>query len=272
MTKHLNIKRLGGASTGVLVLVALMLGVLFALLSSLIALAPQAHAAVAPATARAVGPTDASGFPAWYQDDAGRRVSLCDPASGMCAMDLPPGEQFYFAANAVKKVGAVSARVDMGVEASSDPAAGQPPVTNSIIKITAKGLKPAATYTVRFPYGTKKFIADDRGNIKFAQNVGCVVEAPAPGAPAPTCNFRAALASPIFQRFLRWAPDPFNPAPVGFLGDSLTPHTVVGSPVKDAAGKPQNYFRIEGPNAGGSVGANVLQTKLFTVQGQIAQQ
>src|SRR5262249_10992759 len=57
---------------------------------------------------------------------------------------------------------------------------------------------------------------------------------------------------------------PIADAPAGFIGNALATHAVTGSP----AVPPVNVFRIEGLNVGGP-GVNVVETKLWTVAGQI---
>lgn len=242
-------------------LAVLLSAILAALLVMMVALAPKADAAIG---LRDVGPVDAAtGFPEWYQDANGLRLALCSDAVN-CGMNEDP-DQFYYGASASGTNGAATASVDMTVAATL--ASPDPAVTTSSIGITARGLQINKTYRVSYPYGVRNLSTDGRGQIRFVQDIGCVP--PEPGVPGPPCNFRAALASPIFDGFLRWAPDFFAPRPDGFLGDGLTPHRVLGSPVTDAAGNPQNYFRVQGPVVAGKPGPTVISTNLFAVQGQV---
>jgi hypothetical protein len=70
-------------------------------------------------------------------------------------------------------------------------------------------------------------------------------------------DFRAALKGK-FSTYLRWP----SGAPAGYIGDPNVDHVVTGSPFGT------NFFRIAGPNVGGS-GINTIQTSLFSVQGKI---
>ena len=121
-------------------------------------------------------------------------------------------------------------------------------------------------YTVDYPYGRESYRVEALAagdeirevfDISFTPDM--LSNTPATGRVGP---------------WLQWTG---NDAPVGYIGDGATPHTVVGSP----CAAPQNFFRItavdlEGnPLPIGGVDAqgqaiNFVQTDLFTVMGQKA--
>src|SRR5207248_10935897 len=94
-------------------------------------------------------------------------------------------------------------------------------ITFGRIRAVSKGLTPNTTYTVSEPYGDITLTSDAGGIAKDTTDIGC-------GA-AP-CAFGAALASPVFGGFLRWD-TAISAPPLGFIGDNVTPHQVVGSPL-----------------------------------------
>src|SRR5262249_20972804 len=65
--------------------------------------------------------------------------------------------------------------------------------------------------------------------------------------------------------FLTWdtfkSPPPVGP-PAGFIGDPAISHAITGSPLGT------NFFRIDGPNIGGT-GVNSIQTNLFVIVGKL---
>ena len=62
------------------------------------------------------------------------------------------------------------------------------------------------------------------------------------------------------SHYLRWDPAVEPQAPAGYLGDLITPHAIIGSPIG------QNHFRITGP-AFDDVGG--LETDQFIISGKL---
>ncbi len=217
-----------------------------------------------------------TGLPSWYQDANGIRVTTCTEDPALCAIEdptIPQGEVVYWAGEASMPAGlGGEARLVMAVEGSfinpdgTDATAPGPdtiPITGSVILARAEGLRPNTVYTVSHPYGVMRATTDASGRFRRIIEHGCDLA----GA-GETCNFRLALQNPLFGSFLRWDHSVPPRAPAGFLGDPEVAHKVVGSPVKNRAGNPQNYFRIEGPRAGGP-GRRVVGTNRFFITGRI---
>ena len=210
----------------------------------------------------------ASGFPLYYQDTTGLRLELCfDPTNCFATLPDPnqplsfptnfPDEVFYWGSKALMNSGnGGKADLVLSTEAAFLPGPAAAPgqqVTFNRIRIKASGLVPGASYKVIHPYGVETVVANSLGTILFNEDIGC-------GA-AP-CDFSAALAGRNTP-WLRW--DNTSPAPpAGYIGGgAAVTHTVVGSPFNT------NFFRIEGPDAGGP-GINFVQTDQFTIQGKVA--
>lgn len=249
--------------------------VLLALLVALIALAPQAGAQTAPVDRRNVSANNEdNGLPRWYQDARGKAVFQCLSDQALCAIENPAliEEVVYWSGETSMPVGPADARgrqgqasLVMAVEGAFDPDAGGAPITGSIIQVRADGLRANTIYKVSHPYGNFSVRTNERG--QFPRNAKTLVEHGCDIEPGGSCNFRLALRSPLFKNFLRWDPNVAPAAPQGYYGDPEVRHSVIGSLVKNAAGKPQNYFRIEGPAAGGA-GKTVKQTNKFFLAGQ----
>lgn len=255
----------------------MLLVALAAALLSAVALIPQvARAQVAGA---AVGPVDANvhPFPSYYQDARGLQVAPCLDRSAQCGLlqeigeppPLPsdgpvsfpdnfPDEFPYWEAEAAVEHGAGTVDLIMGVSATfvntttgehGTALNGDLPVVESGILIKGDGLKPNASYRITHPYGKVRVTTDNVGRFKNIDDAGCEIE-----FVGQTCDFSAVLDSPIFGGLLRWNPNVAPAAPtfetpdgttVRYLGDGHVAHTVVGSPVRDAANKPQNYLKVE---------------------------
>jgi hypothetical protein len=255
---------------------------------------------------RQVGPIDPRiGFPLWYQDDQGLRLALCLDTNGLCLAEIPnptlppsvtdtsinfPGEAFWWSAEAeINLPSGGRGRLVLAKEAAfttEDATVGNQ-ITFSRIRIRIDGLTAGASYTITHPYGVVTLIADGDGtaalNLATADggdfattDDGAVMQASGPGSGGggSTFNgeidttedigigpsdFRAALNGK-FSTYLRWP----TGAPAGYIGDPNVDHVVTGSPFNT------NFFRIAGPNVGGS-GINTIQTTLFSVQGKIKQ-
>ena len=248
-------------------------GVLLAVLAGIVVLgsALVANAVVKSAPSGhnlvAAGPVSSeNGFPTSYTDDAGTRLELCLPTDPLCSAAPPlpdpgqplsfpdnfPDEGFYSLVGAGVNTGSGGRAVlTLSAEAAfaNGAVAAGDQVTFGRVRIKVSGLTPGETYTVTHPYGVDEFVAEEGlNNINFTEDVGIGV----PG------TFTGILSSRIGP-FLRWDAG----APAGYLGDPAIDHAITGSPYGT------NFFRIEGPNAGGP-GVNVARTDLFSVMGKRA--
>src|SRR5206468_7091722 len=252
--------------------------VCLAIIVSLILPASWAFAQNAQGLA-AVGAIDpVTGFPRWYMDRTGLQLGQCldDSAADPCGViaELPdpnqplvfptnfPGEFFYWRTTAdIANIGGVGGRARLvmstqagfggATETPADGPGSQIVFARYRVRVVPNGLVPGATYTVTGPFGVKSFVAEATGTINFTIDQGCPL-----GVPLP-CNFASVLPTTNAGPFLTWDPAaPPLPTP-GFIGDGLLTHTITGSPSNT------NFFRIQGPNVGGS-GVNVVETNLFT--------
>ena len=242
-----------------------------------------------------VGPISSqNGFPIWYKDENGLRLQLnpdpFDPYSGLSPDELPdptspvsfpdnfPGESFYFAAEAEMTTGTGErARLVLALEATfvnETPTPGEQIVFGRV-RIRVSGLQPNVQYTVYHPYGVDTFIAEPDpgepgfGEINFTEDIGDLNGG----------NFEVAANSRIHP-FLRWDPSVAPAPPPGYIGDPNVPHPLVGSVIIDSLGRPQNYFRIEGPGIGigspdrattpGLDPDHNIETRNFSVLGKIS--
>jgi len=194
--------------------------------------AAAAFAVPASANLTAAGPVDPASFafPTYYQDSTGLKVALCieDPAcpASPPAADFigPDGEAFYQLANAtVTAPGGKSVTVDFNVEGAFLDA---DPQTFGRIQFTATGLEPDATYTVEHPYGTSHFTVGPDGTLVGRTRAAQREETDG--------TFADTLNSPIGP-FLR-----STSAPTGYLGNGVTPTTVIGGPLR-------NTVTVSGP-------------------------
>jgi len=224
---------------------------------------------------KAVGPIDPRiGFPLWYRDELGVRLTTCLDNSGFCVLPEDgfdplapmsvttanlnfPGEAFYWYAEAeMNSNNGGRARLVIAKENAftTEEAAVGNQINFERIRVRIDELTPGATYTVTHPFGTMSLVADDEGSIDTTEDLGC-------GA-AP-CDFRASLDGKI-SRFLKWDPAFAPAAPAGYLGDPAVTHRVTGSPFNT------NIFKVDGPNVGGP-GVNTIQTNMFTLAGKLFQ-
>ncbi len=200
-----------------------------------------------------------------------------DPALPIVFPTNFPSESFYFIADSTMFVGpngtgkAVIRFALEGAFSTLIPA-GAPAAGNQIafLRINLKkmsGLVPNSNYTITHPYGTFTVTTDALGNtvrgpagqaFREEDIGGCL----APGFPCLFDVILPATATNIGP-FLQWDPAAPPAAPVGYIGDAVTPHAVIGSPAGN------NFFRIDGPDAGGP-GINFKQTNLWTVAGKKA--
>ena len=224
------------------------------------------------------------GFPTWYQDANGLRLTPClDPNDPRCVVLAGPGydpaqptsfpdnfppEFFYALADSDQITtpgcdgtapGTGMLRLAVEGTFAGDVAEPDQQITFGRVRLNVtSGLCPGATYTFTTPYGDVTATANASGGV--VRTVGTTDV----GCGAAPCNFGAALASPVFDGFLRWAPGVGDPAPAGYLGDGVSLHRVVGGTnVKD--GEPVNYFAVTGPD-----GVEVTRTDRFIVSGKVA--
>lgn len=229
------------------------------------------------AAVASAGPIDLRiGDPAYYQDTAGLKLQLCYDNATLCPTTVadpavPPlvadtgsnfiDESFYWMADTQnQRVGpglGGRARLVMALEAAFLTDGVLLPGDQLVfgrIRIRLQKMTANASYTVTYPYGTKVFVADAGGAVDETVDIGCA---------ATPCDFRSALDSPILASpFLRWDPAVAPAAPAGFLGDPNVAHAITGSP------NGTNFFRIAGPNAGGT-GVNTITFTGFSLAGEI---
>ena len=219
---------------------------------------------------------EGTGFPVWMEDGNGLRLEPCLDRSH-CSVPPPdagrapstPGNigdrVTYWSATATMATndgGSASLALTTGggFLPRSEPADGAQQVVNSI-RIRVDNLQPGATYEVTHPYGVETFTDVDGGarGIDYTEEVGCLA--------APCGDFATALNGRVGP-WLVWDAAKGGP-PAGYVGDPSTNHEVTGSPMTDADGNPQDYFKIEGPNVGGP-GVDVVRKDLFSVEGKVS--
>lgn len=231
---------------------------------------------------------ESDGFPEWYRDEAGVKVSACldptdpncivladatyDPAKPLVFPTNFPGEFFYQVATSdivsvndrtcTTSTGKSFVRSAIeGTFANGDPVDGDQMVFGRIRFSITGGLCPGTEYILTSPYGADSFVTDASGALRRnagTDDVGCV---PAPGAP---CDFSDALSSRVLGGVVRWDPAVAPAAPAGYIGDGATLHKITGAPYIDG-GTPANYFRITRARDGVVIGG----TDQFTVMGKL---
>jgi hypothetical protein len=170
-----------------------------------------------------VGPRDPlqRGFPAYYSDDAGVALQMCDDGSANCLLarprDLAPpeGEALYWAAFADLSSPGIDVSVEFALEAAWLDGT---PVVFDRLRIRGHVNAPGS-YTLTHPYGTTTVTAEDPGeqrNVNFTEDLGCE---PVAGG---RCRFRDATAGHI-TTWLRQ-----TDAPQGYLGNPDRPSAVTG--------------------------------------------
>ncbi len=238
-------------------------------------------AAVSPAV-------DASdGFPDWYRDENGVKLSQCIDAKDPYCVVLPdatfdpsknlafptnfPGEFFYTVADSdiittPGCAGSAPGKAFMrsaieGTFVTGEPVPNEQMVFGRTRIAVTGGLCADTDYTFTTPYGKTVIRTNASGAVprnKGTEDIGC---APIPPA---TCDFSLALSAPVLGGALRWDPSVAPAPPAGYLGDAATFHKVVGAPFKEDGVNPSNYFKVTGPG-----NAVVGQTSQFTVMGKL---
>lgn len=255
--------------------VQVLVAILAAFTALAIVVAPRvADAQAVPDRRNVSANEEANGLPIWYQDASAHRVFQCLGNANLCAIEPPdpgappePPEVTYWAAETSMPVGNAGgeALLVMAVEGAEDPDAGNAPITGAVISIRAEGLRPLTPYRVSHPYGSFRIRSNGQGELPRNANTlvehGCDIEV------GQNCNFRAALRSPLFDNFLRPANVPWSTTRT-HLSNPEASVRVVGSLVRDANNRPQNYFEIEGPAAGGA-GDTVARSNRFSVTAQL---
>jgi K319-like protein len=217
-----------------------------------------------------VGPLDpTTGYPTYYQDSNGLRLSHCYDGSALCGgaeSPLPdptkpvsfpdnfPEESFYFLSQAtIDLPGGTRATYDGTVEADfgGEVAPGQRAAFNRLrLRIDTPD---AGHYTITTPYGVDEFDVAAGGDrsINFTEDIGIAAN-----------TFDGVLGGRV-GTFLEWDTGPIK-GPDGdmYVGDPSTSHAVTGSPFGT------NFFRIDGPDIGGP-GIDTISTNLFTLTGRI---
>jgi len=192
------------------------------------------------------GPLDARGFPAYFTDDSGISLAICEDGSANCLAattadlaDTTDGEAFYWMATA----SVPSSRGTIDVEFALEAAFSAPNVPMVFERLRVRGdLTRPGTYTLQHPYGSTKIDAVGTGprNVNFTEDIPCNVGA------RSTCN------GPI-TNFLR-----ANSSPAGYIGGGETLSRVTG-------GRLRNELVLRAPN-----GTVIGRTSQIAILGKVA--
>jgi hypothetical protein len=217
--------------------------------ATLAAVAAATLAVPAEADLAAVGPIDpATQEPAWFQDSNGLKLGLCLDGPPFCLttaaeFNAPDGEAFYWQAGADLTIGAAGKAKLVLAQEATNPAGGRAAFMR--VRVLLTRAQPNSTYRVTHPFGTVTITTDANGGGRSTVDTGCTL--------GPCPSFAGALSGAVGP-FLTWAPGGGAP-PAGYVGDSVTPHTVTG-------GTNGNSFTVSGVGGG--------TTNLFTVAGKLA--
>ena len=246
-------------------------------LASLLVLAGQGHAQLAR-----VGPVDRNnGFPVWYQDSTGLVLDACLPnaqelADGTCLVtpdqlanpaspiSFPgnfPDEFFYWNGTSTLTVNGGRAVLVMALEGAflNGPVAAGDQMVFARHRLVIDIPAPGGTYTVTTPFGVQVFpdLTPGKRAVFFTNDVGLTAG-----------EFSGALKGQI-TTFLRASTtaggDVLPPVVIDgdtFIADPAATTAVTGSPFGT------NFFRIEGPNIGGT-GIDIVETDQFTLMGKV---
>lgn len=205
-------------------------------------------------------------------------VNYWDPTNPIVFPGTPaapvnfPSEAFYYAATATLTLpGCPAAGITsgksvglLGVEAtfaSGNPIIGTDQITFGRKRFFTRGLCPNTTYRFTTPIGSELITADENGDVRANTKVdtGCLV--------AP-CTFNEALKDPSFASFLRWDPTVAPSPPPGYLGDGVTPHSIVGGfYTAPGSSTPVDYYEIA--QLDGTVVATTNQWVISGKAGQV---
>jgi hypothetical protein len=172
------------------------------------------------------GPRDNRGFPAYYVDDAGRAVQLCDDGSAIClgarrrALRPPDGEALYWSAVTTVRTRRGPLEVEFALEAAFE---GQRPVVFRRLRIRGH-LGRRGTYILHHPYGNLRFTAitpsEDR-NVNVTHD--------------NRCSIRGGRCAPRMDRWLR--------------STSRRPHYLGRNRrTRVTGGTLRNFISVEAPN------------------------
>jgi hypothetical protein len=241
------------------------------------------------------------GMPDWYMAEDGAKVVQCiDPADTGCVLGAGPTftgqgplhflddlahlnfpDEFFYTVATSDNIdlqgcnGSAGGRAFFrsaieGAFVNGDPAPGDQMVFGRIRMVVRGGLCPNSTYKFIHPYGETILVTDNAGAVKpnaGTDDVGCLAV-----GPGTVCDFTLALSSRVLGGLLRWDPAVAPAAPAGYIGDALTPHSVVGAPYAPN-GVPQNSFRIEhvGINPDTHLPEDIVdgETDQWTVSGKL---
>jgi hypothetical protein len=198
------------------------------------------------------GDPDASGFPTHYTDDSGVSLQLCVDGSAKCGgatLDsdgaggdgiavAPDGEGFYWIATSTVKTSRGTIDVEFAHEGAW-ASATQPIVFD---RTRIRGHLRPGHYTLLTPYGQTRFSAEGTGvrNVNLTQDPGCAM------ARGGTCS----------KKMTNWLRA--TGAPLGYLGNGVTPTTVTG-------GTKRNNLVVLANN-----GSAIGRTGKFVITGKLA--
>jgi hypothetical protein len=181
-----------------------------------------------------IGAADASGFPAYYTDDAGTSLQLCidggancggatatdDGAGGPGISVAPDGEGFYWSADVTLNSARGSLHIVLAHEGAW--ASATQPIVFDRTRVRGT-LSKAGTYRLLTPYGTTKVVADADGIVNQTADPFCALAAGGACSPRMTNWLRAVNA------------------PVGYVGNSVAETRFTGGTVR-------NEFVLQAPN------------------------
>jgi len=243
------------------------------------AAALAAAAFASPAHAVGVGvfsPPDAAfgGYPATFTDAIGQQLELCldgpqclatierpDPSAPVSFPGNFPIESFWYEADAAIGTQAIYVAAQEAIFGNGPPEfvkdGDQAGMGRIRIRVFS-GLEIGKPYRVTHPYGTLDVIAGAAPRqVNVTDDIGCLT-------PPCDANWGALAGSAVGPNFLQWDTRVSAP-PAGWIGDSLTPHAVVGSPFNT------NFFKVEElDKVGGTPIRTAMFTDQFNVQGKLA--
>src|SRR4051812_39749427 len=231
------------------------------------ALATTAVVKTNPGGLTAVGPVNSEyGFPAWYQDNTGKRVELCldgnDPMCGFVAAPVAgfdntqptvfptnfPNEAFYaLASSTLTLPNGGKATLTLGLEAAfTNQVQNGDQITFARQRIFVVGGPANTTLHFHEPYGNIDVDTDATGKGRITEDI-----APSVG------NFETPLKGNLGP-FLTWDTGTVKTPSGEYLGDPAVAHAVTGGPNG-------NVFSVDYDN-----GAQTATEPTFTLQGKIA--